>query len=139
MSLNSVSRGLACGIVVGAIAVWSIGCTASKDVADAAPGSKSAGADDGQVHADHDQGSGEHSEGDGHNYGGWWCTEHGVPEKDCSVCSPAAAKRFKEKGDWCEEHGRAESQCFKCDPSKAEKFAKLYEAKFGKKPPQATD
>src|SRR5262245_53472759 len=66
---------------------------------------------------------------------GWWCSEHGVPESDCSICSSKAAADFKKKGDWCKEHNRAESQCFICDPSRAEKFAALYEAKFGKKPP----
>ena len=72
-------------------------------------------------------------------HGDWWCAEHGVPEEDCTVCNEAAAKRYREKGDWCEEHNRAESQCFKCDPKRAEKFAKLYEAKYGKKPPKPTD
>ena len=38
-----------------------------------------------------------------------------------------------------DEHNRAESQCFKCDPSRAEKFVKLYEAKFGTKPPKHGD
>ena len=75
----------------------------------------------------------------GHNHGGWWCTEHGIPEEECSMCSTRAADEFKAKGDWCEEHNRAESQCFQCDPTRAEKFAKLYEAKFGKKPPQPTE
>lgn len=74
----------------------------------------------------------------GHNHNGWWCTEHGIPEHDCSMCSSKAAAKLKEKGDWCEKHNRAESQCFICDPSRAEKFAKLYEAKFGEKPPKAT-
>ena len=72
-------------------------------------------------------------------HGDWWCAEHGVPEEECSVCSTSAAARFKEKGDWCEEHDRARSQCFKCDPSRAEHYVKLYEAKFGKKPPKPTD
>ena len=72
-------------------------------------------------------------------HGGWWCAEHGVPEEDCSMCSTDAAAKFKEKGDWCEEHNRAESQCFKCDPSRADKFAKLYEAKYGDKPPARTE
>ncbi len=74
-----------------------------------------------------------------HDHGGWWCTEHGIPEEECSMCSTKAADEFKAKGDWCEEHNRAESQCFQCDPTRAEKFAKLYEAKFGKKPPQPTE
>ncbi len=55
--------------------------------------------------------------GDGHDHSGWWCSEHGVPEEECSMCSSKAADDFKAKGDWCEEHNRAESQCFKCDPS----------------------
>lgn len=81
----------------------------------------------------------ETSTEEGHDHGGWWCTEHGVPEEDCSLCSSTAADAFKAKGDWCKEHNRAESQCFHCDPSRAEKFAKLYEAKFGSKPPEATE
>ncbi len=73
------------------------------------------------------------------DHSGWWCNEHGIPEEECSMCSATAVKEFKAKGDWCEEHNRAESQCFKCDPSRAEKYAKLYEAKYGKKPPTITD
>jgi hypothetical protein len=81
----------------------------------------------------------DHAEGEGHGHGGWWCAEHGVPEEECSLCSATAADKFKAKGDWCEEHNRAESQCFKCDSSRAEQFARLYEAKFGKRPPERTD
>ena len=66
-------------------------------------------------------------------------SEHGVPEEECSLCSTKAAAKFKENGDGCDEHNRAESQCFQCDPSRAEKFAKLYEAKFGEKPPKPTE
>ncbi len=73
------------------------------------------------------------------DHSGWWCVEHAIPEEECSMCSAAAAKEFKEKGDWCEEHNRAESQCFICDSSRAEKYAKLYEAKYGEKPPAATE
>jgi len=90
-----------------------------------------------ESHEGHDHAEGEgHAEVEGHAQGGWWCNEHGVPEEDCSLCSTTAAAKFKEKGDWCDEHNRAESQCFQCDPSRAEKFAKLYEAKFGEKPPE---
>ncbi|MFQ5733541.1 MAG: RND transporter [Planctomycetaceae bacterium] len=70
------------------------------------------------------------------DHSGWWCAEHGVPEKECSVCSSTAAEKFKKAGDWCKEHKRAESQCFKCDPSRAQKYVKLYKAKFGKEPPK---
>jgi hypothetical protein len=70
--------------------------------------------------------------------GGWWCKEHGVPEKMCSQCmsEEEAKKQFKDKGDWCEEHDRAKSQCFKCEPKRYEYFAALYREKFGKEPPR---
>jgi hypothetical protein len=80
-----------------------------------------------------------HAEGNGHDHGGWWCVEHGVPEEECSMCSAKAADAFKAKGDWCEQHNRAASQCFVCDPSRADKFAKLYTAKFGHEPPKPTE
>ncbi len=73
------------------------------------------------------------------DHSGWWCKEHGIPEEECSMCSAAAAREFREKGDWCEEHNRAESQCFICDASRADKYAKLYEAKYGEKPPKPTE
>ncbi len=73
------------------------------------------------------------------DHSGWWCAEHGIPEAECSMCSASYAKECKAKGDWCAEHNRAESQCFICAPARAEKFAKLYEAKFGKKPPAVTE
>lgn len=73
------------------------------------------------------------------DHSGWWCAEHGIPEEECSMCSASAAKDFKAKGDWCDEHSRAKSQCFQCDPSLAGKYAKLYEAKYGKKPPAVTE
>jgi hypothetical protein len=72
-------------------------------------------------------------EGSGHE---WWCDEHGVKEEECSMCSAAVAKKFKEKGDWCEQHNRAKSQCFICDPNLREKFAGEYKAKYGKEPPE---
>lgn len=68
-------------------------------------------------------------------HGGWWCTEHGVPEEECALCSATVAADFKKKGDWCKEHDRPESQCFICHPDLADKFAARYEAKFGKQPP----
>lgn len=73
------------------------------------------------------------------DHSGWWCKPHAIPEEVCSMCSAAAAKKFKEEGDWCDEHNRAESQCFICDPSRAEKYAKLYEAKYGEQPPAAIE
>lgn len=72
---------------------------------------------------------------DGSKHAGWWCDEHGIPEAECSMCSPKVAKAFKDKGDWCEKHERAKSQCFICDPKLKEKYAALYRAKMGKEPP----
>jgi len=75
----------------------------------------------------------------GHNLEGWWCSEHGLPEAECSLCSSEVAEKFKAKGDWCKEHDRAESQCFICHPELEAKFAARYEAKFGKKPPKPSE
>jgi hypothetical protein len=73
-----------------------------------------------------------------HNHEGWWCNEHGVPEEVCALCSAKIAADFKAKGDWCQEHDRPESQCFICHPEKKAEFAALYEAKYGKLPPDPT-
>ena len=66
----------------------------------------------------------------------WWCVEHGIPEKICSLCDSKYAAECQKNGDWCKEHNRAESQCFLCNPDLEDKFAAQYEAKFGKKPPK---
>lgn len=66
----------------------------------------------------------------------WWCKEHGVPESQCGQCRPALTAEFKKKGEWCKEHDAPESQCFTCHPELEAKFAALYEAKYGKRPPQ---
>jgi hypothetical protein len=66
----------------------------------------------------------------------WWCDEHGIPEKECSICQTKVAEECKAKGDWCDKHDRAKSQCFICDPSLKEKFAKRYRDKYGKEPPE---
>ncbi len=86
-------------------------------------------------HDDHNHKKGEEA---GHNLDGWWCTEHGVPEGECTRCDSSLIAGFKDKGDWCKEHDVPESQCFKCNPKRAEKFIARYEAKFGKQPPQPT-
>jgi hypothetical protein len=72
----------------------------------------------------------------GHTHDGWWCTEHGVPEDICGLCSSKVAAEMQKKGDWCKEHDRPESQCFLCHPELEAKFAAQYEAKYGKKPPK---
>jgi hypothetical protein len=68
-------------------------------------------------------------------HSGWWCDEHGIPEAECSMCSPKVAAECKKKGDWCDKHDRAKSQCFICDPKLKEKYAARYRAKYGKEPP----
>jgi len=75
----------------------------------------------------------------GHDHGGWWCTEHGVPEEVCALCDVELVADFKSKGDWCEEHDRPESQCFLCNPEKEKEFAAQYQAKFGTAPPAHGD
>lgn len=89
---------------------------------------------DGDHDHDHDKGKAESGK-KAHDHSGWWCAEHGVPEKECSQCSSKVAADFQKKGDWCAEHDRAKSQCFICDPSLKEKFAAQYRAKEGKEPP----
>ncbi len=75
----------------------------------------------------------------GRDHGGWWCTEHGVPEEECALCDTSLVAGFKTKNDWCEEHNRPESQCFACNPENFDTFAARYEAKFGEEPPRPTE
>ena len=74
-----------------------------------------------------------------HDHTGWWCDEHGVPEAECSLCSPKVFKAAQAKGDVCDKHpDRAKSQCFVCTPALRGEFAKRYAAKVGKEPPEPT-
>jgi hypothetical protein len=73
------------------------------------------------------------------DHSGWWCAEHGVPEKECSMCQDDVAKECKARGDWCDQHNRAKSQCFKCDPTLKEKYAARYRIKNGGKDPPPTE
>ena len=81
----------------------------------------------------------EVSEVSEHTHDGWWCSEHGIPEEKCGMCSATLAAEFQKKGDWCKEHDRPESQCFICHPELETQFAALYEAKYGKQPPKPTE
>ena len=45
-----------------------------------------------------------------------WCTEHWVPESECTRCNPELVETFRSRGDWCGEHGNPESHCRKCNP-----------------------
>jgi len=92
---------------------------------------------DGHDHEGHDHAS--HDPGNEPTHGGWWCYEHGVPEEQCAMCDSRIAAQFREKGDWCDDHLRPDSLCFHCHPENAEPFIALYEARYGKRPPQATD
>lgn len=47
-----------------------------------------------------------------------WCTEHEVPESQCTKCNKDLIPAFKATGDWCSEHGLPESQCTTCDPKR---------------------
>jgi hypothetical protein len=69
------------------------------------------------------------------DHSGWWCDEHGLPEEVCDVCNAKYRAAEKAKGNWC-EHGRVKTSCFKCNPGLKEKYAAMYEAKYGKKPPE---
>lgn len=113
-----------------------IGLTAIALVGVLGCGQTTSGPDTSQVA---DASHGEHGHEGEPMHGGWWCYEHGVPEEQCAMCDAKLASELREQGDWCEEHNRPESLCFKCDPSRAEKFVALYEAKFGEKPPAATE
>jgi hypothetical protein len=95
------------------------------------PQAETAKADD----HDHDEHASSEKGEAGHDHSGWWCDEHGVPERICSQCDSKLAAEFQKKGDWCAEHDRAKSQCFECDPALREKFAAQYRAKYGKEPP----
>ncbi len=114
------------------------GLTAIAVLALAGCGQQASGPDASQVaetsHEGHD-----HAGEEVQIHGGWWCYEHAVPEEQCAMCDAKLAAELREKGDWCDEHLRPDSLCFQCHPENAEKFVALFEAKYGKKPPQATD
>lgn len=111
-----------CFLSLGLLAMTSfiVGCAGETETATVAQN---------EAHDDHDE----------HDHSGWWCAEHGVPEGECTRCDSTLTAAFKEKGDWCDEHDLPESQCFKCSPKRAEKFIARYEAKYGEKPPAATE
>ena len=70
------------------------------------------------------------------DHSGWWCTEHSIPEHECSMCSAKFAEKCKKEGDWCEKHNRADSQCFICHPERKAFYVAKYKAKYGKEPPK---
>jgi hypothetical protein len=79
-----------------------------------------------------------------HTHDEWWCTEHGVPEHECSACDEDVARQFKAKKykgkpDWCDKHDRAASQCFVCNPEQREVYALKYRNKYGGKEPPPID
>ncbi len=105
------------------------GCNGSAQAPPAAPGGaagKDAGADAQPSPA---------QAASGHHHRAWWCTEHGVPEKECGQCDARLAASFQSQGDWCTQHDRPDSQCFLCHPEYAARFAARYEARFGEPPP----
>ncbi len=77
-----------------------------------------AGAETG--HEGHSHAPGEHgqavSAGAGETEISNWCTEHSVPESECTKCNPALEAKFRASGNWCEGHGVPESHCRLCNP-----------------------
>jgi len=45
-----------------------------------------------------------------------WCTEHAVPESQCTKCNPTLIETYKANNDWCAGHGLPESHCRLCNP-----------------------
>lgn len=69
-----------------------------------------------------------------HDHSGWWCSEHGVIEAECSICQASVFKKLK-KDEICPKHtDRAKAQCFICNPELWEQSKAVYNAKFGKEP-----
>src|SRR5947209_16659159 len=106
MGLRQWYSGLAV-VLVAAAGLVASGC---------GPADNSGGEAKDKVAHVHDK-QGKEADEKGHDHGGWWCAEHGVPEATCGRCNDAYAAECQEKGDWCKEHGRPRSQCFICDPS----------------------
>ncbi len=44
-----------------------------------------------------------------------WCSEHRVPESQCTKCNPKLIESFKASGDWCGGHDVPESHCYLCN------------------------
>ena len=113
--------------------VYASGCAPQASAPPAKVNTVKTEAHDHEEHASTDNKT--EKQGGDHDHSGWWCAEHGVPEKQCSQCSSKVAAELQKKGDWCAEHDRAKSQCFICNPSLKETFAKQYRAKEGQEPP----
>jgi membrane fusion protein, heavy metal efflux system len=98
-----VIAGLILGVWLGATLKSSAGTSALKD------NNTPAGA-----HAGHDH---ENSASAAATSPADWCTEHRVPESECTVCHPELKERFKADGNWCGEHDVPESHCRNCNPN----------------------
>jgi len=110
-------------LVVGLVALAGCGAT---------PTSKSGPKDEKKDAAAKDEGT---------KHAGWWCAEHGIPEHECSMCSPAVFKKLK-PDEICTKHtDRAKDQCFICNPDLWPKYVAVYKAKYGqdKEPPEPED
>ncbi|NQZ69225.1 MAG: efflux RND transporter periplasmic adaptor subunit, partial [Lentisphaeria bacterium] len=60
-----------------------------------------------------------------------WCSDHGVPESQCTSCDPN--RTFSLKSDWCQDHNTRDSVCTLCHPELAlkQKNAEASTAKAG--------
>ena len=45
-----------------------------------------------------------------------WCSEHSVPESECTKCNTSLIDKYKASGDWCVGHSLPESHCRLCNP-----------------------
>lgn len=111
-------------VMLAALGLFMAGCGATPTT--------TPGKDKGQAQANKDK----KDKGEVDDHSGWWCKEHGIPEHECSMCSPDYEKECKAKGDWCKEHERAMSQCFHCKPERRAFYAAKYKEKYdGQMPP----
>jgi len=78
--IATITKSAASLTMFGVLALFASGCSQQATDADA-------DAPTGEVtEASHD----DHDHDDDHS--GWWCTEHGIPEEQCSLCSADAAE-----------------------------------------------
>jgi hypothetical protein len=132
-----VNAKLALGALLAVgVSAWGCGKPAAEPAQDLTANSVSHAGHNQVGHGhDRDDAVHDHAHADaGHDHGGWWCSEHRVPEEMCGLCDPQVAQKLKSEGDWCQAHDRPDSQCFVCHPEYAARFAALYEAKFGRPP-----
>ena len=104
-------------LLTGGAIIWSC----SSEVADNKQGNAESSGTTLDEHAGHNHAPGEHGATESalavtSAEVSDWCTEHRVPESECTQCHPELVEKFKAKGDWCDGHGLPESHCRPCNP-----------------------